>query len=286
VMGVHLVQIPVRLRAFTKWGLRRKLLSAPPADHRGSPREPDPGYALHAALRGLLGRHAPRPFCLLSARARRPFTPLGAAPYTAPLLGYARLDAESLRAIVEFTNQEIRDLFAWRHIKTRLLPANLPTGLRLGFDLRACPVRRRTKSLPFVTNGSNRAKSVAFRGPGVEMDAYQLESARAEQRGDRIPRRETVYVRWLSERFSTPRRGTPPLVLLEESLRVQSYRSARLLRRPIKGSGRSRRWLTRPEVWFRGELEVRHSERIPDFLTRGIGRHCGFGFGMMLLRPA
>ena len=76
------------------------------------------------------------------------------------------------------------------------------------------------------------------------------------------------------------------LRLVAGSVRVRSYRSARLLRRPRDGNGRVPRWLTRPEVWFSGQAEVVDGAGVPEFLARGIGRHCGFGFGMMLLRPA
>jgi len=74
---VYLVQAPLRLRSFTRWALDRRYLSVPPGDGRGRPREPDLGYALHAALTGLFGEHAPRPFTLPPDRGGRHGSRLG-----------------------------------------------------------------------------------------------------------------------------------------------------------------------------------------------------------------
>lgn len=284
---LHLVQAPLRLRAFTEWALHRGFLTVPPADGRGRPREPDLGYALHAALAGLFGKTAPRPFSVAFTGAGPSRAPLGRYDAGLPILGYSAADAEALLAIAELADQQFLDLWDLDALRVRAVPTHLPVGLRLAFDLRACPVKRRKAGLPFTTNlRSASRKSVTFSGGGREVDAFQLATVRAEQRGETHPRRDAVYADWLRERFAgTPERELP-LRLVGNSVRVRSYRSTRLLRRPHDGNGRVPRWLTRPEVWFSGEAEVVDGAALPAFLSRGVGRHCGFGFGMMLLRPA
>ena len=283
---LHIVQAPLRLRAFTEWALDRGFLTVPRADGRGRPREPDLGYALHVALTGLVGGIAPRPFTVLSA-GERSHPPLGRHDGGLPVLGYSAADGDALRGAAQLAAQEFRDLWDWDGLRVRAVPDRLPAGLRVAFDLRACPVKRRKADLPFTTNLLNASrKSVTFSTGGTEVDAFQLATVRAEQRGEPRPRRDSVYAEWLGERFVGTEGREPALRLVAGSVRVRSYRSTRLLRRPRDGNGRVPRWLTRPEVWFSGQAQVVDGPGVPEFLARGIGRHCGFGFGMMLLRPA
>ena len=174
-----------------------------------------------------------------------------------------------------------------KQLRVKPLPSEWPVGLRLGFELRACPVRRRLAKRPFTTNASHPTRQrVRYSEGGLEVDAFQLATARAEERGDPLPRRDEVYVRWLAERLAGTTDEHPAFSAVAGSLRVQSFRSTRLLRRPHNGNGRAARWLTRPEVWFSGQLEVANGSRVGESLVTGIGRHSGFGFGMLLLRPA
>ena len=62
--GLQLVRLPLDLRAFTRWALSRGYLDPPPGDSRGRPRDAEIGYAAHAALTGLFGDQAPRPFVI------------------------------------------------------------------------------------------------------------------------------------------------------------------------------------------------------------------------------
>jgi CRISPR system Cascade subunit CasE len=40
-----------------------------------------------------------------------------------------------------------------------------------------------------------------------------------------------------------------------------------------------------PDVTFHGELRILDAPSFQALLTRGIGRHLSFGYGMLLLRP-
>ena len=277
-MALHLVEIPLRMPAFVNWALNRRYLAVPQGDGSGRPREPDLGYALHAALRGLFGKTAPRPFVL-------PRRPGPGGRHRVPLLGYSQADSAALTALADLAEDRLRDLFDVTSLRVRSLPDPLPRDLRIGFDLRACPVRRRKASIPFRTNLGHPVRPSTKYSRGVEVDAYQLAAVRASESGAPLPRRDVVYADWLRERFRGSSESPAPLALAPGSVRVRSYRSVRVLRRPLRGGRRSAAWLTRPEVWFSGEAVVRDSSRVPALLASGVGRHCGFGFGMLLLRP-
>lgn len=284
---LHLVDIPVRLREFTQWALQRQYLAVPRGDGRGQPRDPDMGYALHAALTGLFGVKAPRPFRLALPRHRgRPSNGLSASG-AVPLLGYVSEPLDHLLALAQVAerHEELADVFDLKRTRSRPLPPRWPPGLRLAFDLGACPVRRRLAGRALRTNSKSERQGSVYSSSGRELDAFQLDAARAEESGVSIPSREESYRRWLGERF-LDRQSSAGATLVEGSVRIESYRSVRLLRRPADGRRRTPQWLTRPEVCFSGQLEVSDSEAFSAFLGRGVGRHCGFGFGMLLLKPA
>lgn len=286
--ALHLVEVPVRVREFTEWALRCGFLAVPRGDGSGRPRDPNLGYAMHAALAGVFGDQAPRPFRFSPAVRRTARSRAGSrGSGVSPLTGYARSSGDHLSTLAQVCDEEYLSLFEVARMRCRPVPEPWPAGLRLRFDLEACPVRRRLATAPFSTNESRSERpGVHYSDGGREVDAFQLDAARAEERGEPIPGREESYRRWLSERL----RGAPDRPtgadLLVGSVRVESYRSVRLLRRPSDGERRTAKWLTRPEVRFSGHLRVTDSEAFTALLGRGVGRHCGFGFGMLLLAPA
>ena len=100
--SLSLVEIPVRMREFTQWALERRWLDVPRGDGSGRPREPEPGYALHAALSSLFGAESPRPFSLSppsSAGARsRNAVRNGVGLHS--LMGYSTRSREELVALM------------------------------------------------------------------------------------------------------------------------------------------------------------------------------------------
>ena len=284
--ALHLVSLPLNVRALTAWALDRGYLSTPPGDGRGRPRDAELGYALHAALAGSFGEQSPRPFDVpLSGwhGHKRPGTASPAA--TVDLLGYARAPIEALRTLAALAvDADLRAMIHWDRAQSRPMPDHWPAGLRLRFDLRACPVRRIMK--PFETNGRPGRPAVAFQAR-AEVDAYQVAAARAAEDGRPLPQRDRTYVEWLAERLAAGGTGGPIVQLLADSVRVEAYRSVRMLRRPAGRDGRrSPRWLTRPDVRFTGLLDIADPKAFSALLASGVGRHCGFGFGMLLLKPA
>lgn len=289
MIALHLVQLPLDMRAFVEWALERRYLDPPPGEGSGRPRDGDPGYAVHAALAGLFGKSAPRPFTLPPVGQRNSADPGDQPAGETNLLGYSSLPLDPLRSLAQLGDVDLAGFVRWERARSRTMPTNWPIGVELRFDLRACPVRRRLTKAPLRTNiGDPRPgrQQVLLDRPGREFDAFQLAAARAGERDEPPPKREAVYLQWLEDRVAPNSDSPQAIELVAGSVRVDSYRSVRLLRRPIVGGKRSPSWLTRPDVRFRGVLKVTDSDAFNNLLASGVGRHCGFGFGMMLLRPA
>ena len=276
---LHLLRLPIRTRRFTEWALRKGYLNAPRGDGGGKPREADPGYALHAMTAGLFGAgEAPRPFCPppLGRRERRPGA---AAEARMEIWGYARRPAGELAELAKLADEELLGAVDWEGLRSKPMPAAWPEGLRLRFELRACPVKRQLAKRRLETRRGDRMETAVFNDPrGREMDAYPLAAARAAESGAQPPSREEAYIRWLAERFAPAAAGDH-----RADVRVDSWRSTRLLR---MDRARRRHWLTRPDVRFSGVLRIADPQAFPRLLESGVGRHCGFGFGMLLLRAA
>ena len=284
---LHLVRLPVDLREFTAWALDRSYLALPRGDGRGKPRDAEIGYALHAALTGLFGGQAPRPFVIPPVgqrEHRRTVTAAGSRHGMLDLLGYASAPVETLRTLAQLAAEELHSMIDWTGAQSRPMPVRWPKDLRLRFDLRACPVRRIMKPLTTRPRPSLPATTL---GKGNEVDAFQVAAVRAEDNREPRPSRDGIYIEWLAERFAPHPERPRAVALVPNTVRVEAHRSVRLLRRSRSPSGkRSPQWLTRPDVRFTGLLDVADADAFTTLLASGVGRHCGFGLGMLLLKPA
>jgi len=126
--------------------------------------EEDPGYGMHAWLKTAFGEMAPKPFRLLMKQGRPP-----------RLLGYSRVDAESLaRQMEEFADPSVISACPAGRIASKPMPDKWTNGRLLGFQVVCCPVVRQNK---------------------VEKDVFL---ARIETEGkDSGVEREQVYLQWL-----------------------------------------------------------------------------------------
>lgn len=269
---LHLIRLPIWLRPFTEWALAAGYLDTPPGDGRGKPRDADPGYALHALLTGLFGEQAPRPFCPPALGERE--TRVGSDRME--LWGYTLRPLDDLAELAKCAEDDrLAAMVDWDAARSKPMPARWPEGVRLAFELRACPVKRLMQSLTVRVGVKGWQETLS---KGAEVDAYQVAVARRDE-GAPEPNRYAIYGDWLAERL-------PDEAATLLASRIDSHRSTRLLRRPPEGAGRKPKWLTRPDVRFSGTLQVTDSEAFGRLLAAGVGRHCGFGFGMLLLKPA
>jgi CRISPR system Cascade subunit CasE len=129
-------------------------------------------------------------------------------------------------------------------------------GERLQADVLACPVSRK----------DGREKDVFLRA----VDRF----------GDQVPDRQEVYAEWWARQWG--------FSVALERLEITSVGRARMMRRTQRleqGGARKVHEVERPFAEFRTVFNVREPEAFAALLSRGMGRHRAFGFGMVLLSP-
>jgi len=211
----------------------------------------DPDYVLHSLLTELAGRGRLKPF-VEDPRFRGQ-----------GVLAYSALNQEKLRTHAQaVAPPEVYRSVDWERSQGKPLPERWPAGERLGFRVRVCPVIRGPSG-----HGRDGTKTQKNR---PEVDAYLARCWREEE----SPGREAVYWEWLDSEL-----GRYGACTLEEG-RMTGFRLKRVLRR---NGQRQSQGLTRPDALFNGVLRIADSEGFNRLLTRGLGRHRGFGFGMLLL---
>lgn len=211
----------------------------------------DMGYLAHCAMREAFAELAPAPFAITRERGDELW-----------VQGYSCGDWEQLLTYAQGVAPV--DAYARCLMETgasKPMPVRFPDGVRLGFELRACPVKRRSHE-----------------GRQQEVDAFQAACWRDPLAPP--PAREAVYEAWLHERFGR----LDALELVEAQVTAFALRP--LCRRTGKNGQEDRkaRRLMRPDVVFRGVVEVRDGSQVPGLVAHGIGRHKAFGFGMLRVR--
>ncbi len=224
------------------------------AEQRRFPiRQSDNGYLLHCFLEELFGPGVVSTFSV-QRELRRASTVLA---YTSETLDVLR---DRANTYAEPTTFQACD---WKTIAVKEMPSSWTEGKRVAFETRICPIQRMN------SDGKTYRR-------GAEVDSFL---ARAWQvgKGESVDR-ESVYVHWLEEELL--RRGG---IRLKHANMVR-FRRTRLLRR-TQGADRVSHLCERPDALMRGTLEIVDGDGFSKVLSRGLGRHRAFGFGMLLLRP-
>lgn len=217
-------------------------------------REVDPGYLVHSQLGELFGELAPPLFAIAGDQGRE-----------WRVLAYGDHDQARLRAHADaFADPAVFAAVDWAGSASKPMPQAWPAGQVLGFEVRVCPVVRKS-------GAGDRHRA------GAEVDVF-LDRCWAVGDGVKVDR-EAVYRDWLAEHLK--RHGGASL----GSATITAFRRVQLVRR-TQGEQRTARMLERPDVIVRGELTVEDPTEFARLLRRGVGRHRSFGFGMLLLRPA
>lgn len=189
---------------------------------------------------------------MFGAYAPRPFRLLESR---AELLGYTAADARTLTEHAQtFASPQAWSALVPESLGTKPMPLTWRPGQRLQVDVLACPVSRKDDS---------------------EKDVY----LRALDRlGDAAPPRAEVYIDWFRRQWAD--------AVTFEHVELSGLGRHRLLRRGrAEGEGRRPRSIERPQASFRAVVRVGDAAAFGRLLTRGIGRHRAFGFGMVLLSP-
>lgn len=212
--------------------------------------EADDGYGWHALLCAAFGKaDAPRPFRLLARRGR-----------PAQLLAYSPLAAaELIASAAAFADPKAFAALGVSELASKPMPS-FARGRRLGFSLRARPVVRADRD-------GDRAKT-------REIDAY----IHARDKGDARDK-AAIYLDWVRDRLAAG--GAEA-----EALRVDGLEGVDVLRRGARAEGgRPLKAIAGHAVAIVGALRVADETGFAQAIARGVGRHCAFGYGMLLLAP-
>lgn len=223
-------------------------------------RKTDNNYLTHCLMGKLFGDQAPDLYWLDDDpdRDRR---------REMQVLAYAEDDAKTLEQLARtYVEPSLFEGVDWNRTASKPMPTSFGKGMRLGFELRACPVVRKGSSGPKWNEGQ-------------EVDAFLSRAWEVEDDVDLD--REEVYRDWLKRQLEL-RGGVKPI---SDSIGMKRFSIERMTRR-THGDDRKTKTIQRPDVTLTGELEVSDSDGFLDLLKRGLGRHKSFGFGMLKIRPA
>ena len=254
---LQMVRAEINLREFNRW--------------MGSKRLQDPDHAMHCLLKECFGELAPKPFRLIAPRGNT----------RGYLYGYSTFGADALRGAADIYACPLQSrILPINCLDSKTMPQSWRKGLELGFELRIRPVVRLQKDLSRVPAHKlrrfrTRSGEVCEPRPGKECDVFQWE-AMTHPKGEMNRSREQVYSEWLSSQLA--RLGGANLDL--ERTKLISFQRTRAYRKR-----RGFRYSEGPDTVIRGVITVTNSEAFTALLTRGVGRHRAYGYGMLLLRP-
>ncbi len=250
---LYLIRVPMETKALGSWADERGWVR-----HRGRLSDFDEGRALHHLLDEALGPGLLRPFRLLVPPRRA----------TGYLYAYSRCNAEELAGRARcYALPDHLAVLRTEAMQSKTMPGEWRVGQKLGFDLRARPVRRLTGEFESANGKKYKA--------GAELDAFMLEAFTefgADPDGMKKAgrTREAVYLDWLSERLA-------PWATLD---RACSHLAGFRRNRAARNGG-----VEGPDSTIQGTVTISDGSGFGELLERGIGRHCAYGYGMLLLRP-
>lgn len=227
---------------------------------RNLPMWEDVGYLVHMQLGELFGGLAPRPF-----RIDRHDDQL------IRILAYSDKPASLLKSRADvLADPPVHSICDWSSFAGKSMPNLFKPGQLFGFELRACPVVRLAKAGMKITRNGGRIQVKK----GAEVDVFVQQAwVRPDEKLDR----EAIYREWLEGQFE--RRGAASLM----GSKLKAFRIEKLIRRNHATHRKSYR-IERPDAQLEGEVEITDGEAFANMLRAGIGRHRGFGFGMLVLR--
>jgi CRISPR system Cascade subunit CasE len=230
----------------------------------------DNNYLVHCALGELFGDSAPKPFAVQdSHRQLSEYDNAGGRQIR--ILGYAELDSDALENDARmYASPQVSEICDWDRFASKRMPENFESGTELGFEIRGCPVIRKSSA----GEGQNQAGESRSWEAGEELDAFL---SHAWENPDDDFSRESVYCNWFRRQLDN--RGGAQV----DRIGMERFSIERMTRR-THGSDRSVNVIKRPDVTLSGVLEVTDGEAFGELIESGIGRHKSFGYGMLKLR--
>lgn len=246
-MTLWMLRLPLNPSALARYAAERGWMH-----QRGH----DEGRTLHHLLTETFGKtddkdpkSAFQPFRLLSGRG-------GSSLY-----GYSTVAPEILCETAQaIAPPEALALLPLSGLQAKPMPQVWRVGQVLGFDLRVRPVVRLGSAMPSDADPRGRG----FR-KGAEIDAYVA----ARTRSFAPVFRDQVYLEWLAARLA------PAAELIRDHTALHRFQRSQTLRRRLSEG---------PDAIVHGTLRIADPDHFASLLSRGVGRHCAYGFGMLLLR--
>ena len=270
---LHMVQLCLDPRRLAGLGKRLGLFKG-----RNGRQQVSTNYLVHCALGELFQDQAPKPFHVQPAQRR--VDQQRRSHRDVRVLGYGSAPSDALQQRAQMSAPPaVYDGCNWNALATKEMPPSFPDGLRLRFELRACPVVRKSSA----GEGENRAGKPRTWHAGQELDAF-LAEAWTSERDDELDR-ETVYRRWLTRQFD--QRGGATVE--PDDISMERFSIERMTRRSHGDNGEADRpvhTVKKPDVTLTGTLTVTDGAAFTDLLRSGIGRHKSFGYGMLKVRLA
>lgn len=256
-MTLWMLRLPLDLNALAQFAAERGLMH--PAGH-------DEGRALHHLLVETFGK-VPVPGDEKEQKgAFQPFRVMASRGGTS-LYGYSALSPDALRDHARISAlPEALALLPLDRMEAKQMPEIWRERQILGFDLRTLPVVRLNSGIPAAPVPRGREWRA-----GSEVDAFLAHVLRHDPQGDpaaQETKREPLYRDWLAARLA-------PAAELLEGTRLARFRRIRVSRQQRAEV---------PEAVFHGSLRITDPDAFSRMLARGVGRHCAYGFGMLLLR--
>ena len=217
-----------------------------------SKRLQDTGHALHCLMTECFGKDlVPKPFRLMATKEN-----------TSVLYGYETNNSDKLCQAAEMFADPLQlKVMPLSKIDSKPMFSNWQCGQKIGFETQVRPITRKY----------NKDKN-----KNQECDVFLKEKEKYPE-GDMPYSREQVYSEWLDKEFE--KLGGAKLELNQTQL--MSHYTTRVYRKrysTYSGSGG-------PDATMRGVLTISDPKVFTKLLTRGIGRHRAYGYGMLLLRP-
>ena len=208
-------------------------------------------YATHHALRKMFGDNAPQPFHAVLS---------GPEPH---VVGYLDAKRAGLLASTEGEGDVVLRRVFSEPVRTREMPVVWEDGARLSFRLRGRPVVRYSDEAADLVE-----KTTGWRPP-AEVDVVVAASRKTGTPADPS---ETCRA-WLERRLGD--------VASVETFVLKDYRQVSSRRSSHGPDGRI--LVPGPDATMAGILTVGNGEEFGRMLAKGIGRHCAFGYGMMMV---
>ncbi len=212
----------------------------------------DDGYGWHALLTAAFCRDlAPKPFRVFARRGR-----------PTQLLAYAKADAPTLKArAIDFADPLVMAALGVESVASKPMP-DFGAGRRLGFSARLRPIVRTDRD-------GDRARS-------RELDVFVAAKLAAEP-GETLDK-VGIYADWARDQIDEAAAEV-------ESLRIDGLESSDVVRRGRGNGSRPFARIPGHTIIVAGIFRVTDAGSFAALLTRGLGRHRAFGYGMVLLSP-